>query len=205
MSSKPSLWKQLLGAGIGMGIALALYGAYRRVTPLVTGYLLPPGVTVESDIPQGVGFSIEADAGDERYARIGERARRIAERLEEEQTARGGNAWDGLVADAPSDEDDVPAIPMAFEEILPDAPSQTAGMLRAAAADRAESRSTGMREAAGSSATTHAASAEHAGAPRLPSSGRATMAFALLASLIGALCLDKRTRASLIRHFDSLH
>ena len=55
MDTNPSpLWKQLLGAIAGAGVALLLYGGYSRALPKLTAWLVVPQAQIEARQPAGV-------------------------------------------------------------------------------------------------------------------------------------------------------
>ena len=70
-----SIFKQLLGAGSGMAIALGMYGVYTLVAPPVKAYL----ATVITDESGGVSKFTEGERS-ERRAEIAARAKEIIER-----------------------------------------------------------------------------------------------------------------------------
>jgi len=75
-STRPSLWKQLLGAAIGGGLALALYAGYEVTQPRLTALLsLPP---IKSDEAVGVA---DKNMDKEEYERIAARTREIASKF----------------------------------------------------------------------------------------------------------------------------
>lgn len=213
-SAKPSLLKQLLGAVVGMTAALALYMAYKTAAPVVTAYILPPGVTDPSMIPQGVNTAAEMSDDSEKYQRIGARTREIAERL--------GAAAEESEAVAPAatieEEHEVAALPPAS----PVAPvvAQTADDLQRNAQERREAREftasltaapVPAKPAASAAPVAAAkkteskktvaavqADAMHGGAPNLPSSGRGTDMLALVAAFAATAAMHRKTRMQLL-------
>jgi hypothetical protein len=74
---QPPVWKQLMGAGVGMMVALGLYYGYKAAAPAVQAYLLPPGGITRSALQGETSF---ADKG---VAPQSEQARRVAARTRE--------------------------------------------------------------------------------------------------------------------------
>lgn len=102
----PSLLKQLLGASVGMLVALALYEGYGVVAPNVQGslaYLFPPGTREGNPPPEGVRLS-KQDAPEEMTIRAAARAQVVVERL---------------TAPATEDKDDpTPPLTQAVQEVV---------------------------------------------------------------------------------------
>jgi hypothetical protein len=173
MSASRSILKQLLGATVGMTVALALYSAYEAANPMVAAYLLPPGVTDGSEVSSDIRVNAALSEQSDKYQRIGARAREIAERL-------GDTAVEGTANAATMEEEVTPSV------IEP----ETFGDLQESAEDRREAREL----QASLFGETEDNSQLHSGAPKLPSSGRAMDVFAVLCALIAAAGLHPKVR-----------
>lgn len=76
---QPPLWKQLMGAGVGMMVALGLYKGYNVAAPHVQAYLVPPGGFTRSAIDGEAAFANkEVTQEDDAFARVGARVRQQA-------------------------------------------------------------------------------------------------------------------------------
>ncbi len=176
---KAPLWRQLVGAGAGMMVALALYNAYTFASPYAAPYLqasiayiYPPGTSVTSPPSGEVRFSDKSiSSSSPEFAKVGARARDIAKRL--------GPADDG----ASSAE--------AVHAAAPEESSSEAFVLEEASSSSQEMSSEAMEEESSSSAEVIAE--VHEGAPQLPSSG-VGMWLATFVALGGAVMMVPRTR-----------
>lgn len=78
----PPLWKQLMGAGVGMSLALTLYYGYKTAKPVVTAYLVPPGGITRSMVEGEVAASDKMLTEEEgALKRISNRTREFAQRM----------------------------------------------------------------------------------------------------------------------------
>ena len=80
MSSRPSALKQLLGAGGGALCALALYGAYVTVAPMVLGQVAPSG-SGAAPVPSVAVAASSSESPADKSERVAARAREIAASL----------------------------------------------------------------------------------------------------------------------------
>lgn len=89
MANSTPLWKQLLGAGVGSAVAVALYMGYQSTEPL-RAYLLPPGYQkAASSIGTGTGVRLATKELLEREKRLNARAAGVAERLQRYREGQG--------------------------------------------------------------------------------------------------------------------
>jgi len=69
------LWKQLLGAVAGAGVALLLYGGYTQVSPKLTAWIVAPQANINAEQPGGVRTNREVS--DYEYKRFVARSQEI--------------------------------------------------------------------------------------------------------------------------------
>lgn len=74
--SPPPLWKQLLGAALGGGLALGLYYGYDYGKPRLLAYVTVPAPTQSAPVRVA-----DTDQDADTYARISARAKEIAEKF----------------------------------------------------------------------------------------------------------------------------
>jgi len=104
------LWKQLVGAGVGSLVALALYGGYKFTSPHLGAFLTIPWVSPH-EAPSG---EVEAlDASEAAQERLAARAKQIAE----EFSTRKVHMADDTVTEP--EEDVPPVVPLGSEEQAP--------------------------------------------------------------------------------------
>ena len=186
---KPSLLKQLFGAGVGMMVALGLYMGYTATAPTVQpyfqaqlAYLFPPGTTAENP-PSGEARMAEKHFDKDKLIRISARAREISDRLS---------------ARVPADDVSVPhPSPLAQEIELPAEPEPPASVIEENRQQRIE-RVTEETLVPDEEPTVDASNdqreeitSSHAGAPNLPDSGVTLWMATLLAFLLALIFMPK--------------
>jgi hypothetical protein len=196
---QPPLWKQLMGAVVGMMVALALYHGYKFAAPTVQAYLVPPGGFTRSALMGETAFSDKQVSSQSDVAvRIGARTQESTQDMlaQNPQPALGAD----VTADQPVQEeaapvDNAPAAiaPLAYEP-------QAAVSTTHAAAESSSSLQTSSRytlralsDDTSSAVAIAAVDATHGGAPGLPSSGPGLW-LACLGAIAGAFAMSPKMR-----------
>ncbi|MEI8229577.1 MAG: hypothetical protein WCG83_00380 [Candidatus Peregrinibacteria bacterium] len=104
----PSLWKQLLGAGIGAGVALLLYGAYSTVTPHISAWLIAPQSQIVAQNPGGVATAT-VDMPVAQYERLAAKSKAVYQRLAAQDLSPAQN--DGQTVTVPGPLQTPPSFP----------------------------------------------------------------------------------------------
>lgn len=202
---KNQMVRQLLGAGAGMFIALALYSAYRTTSTAVRAYLVPPGADRTAFTGTfRVSDPAVMESGD-RIARIAARARANATQLRENQQQILASEQ---TQEADAERAEVMAEPVTEPEPMP-AAQEPGERVTEAARNAQENRNDRLTQRQIMDSTTHAASsaesdAEHAAAPVLPSSGIGLWVAGFMALTI-TLCGTRKGRMLLAPQQKRVH
>ncbi len=194
------LWKQLLGAGVGMLVALALYNAYEFATPRVQAYIFPPG-TSQGNPPSGqVTVSDKTlPKKENHFTRIAARAQEIAKRLTTPEPSAAPEAMNVEESAAPVEEEKpaAPAEQTLAERVQArlearlqpvDDPDAVQNVTQEAAKGAHAAPSATKKE---ESVMAEVGDAAHAGAPKLPSSGITLWLAALMALGASTMMMPK--------------
>lgn len=101
--TSPPLWKQLMGAGAGALVALAIYGVYEGVSPSIEAYLVPKETLYKETLANTRKVPPQTQA---RFDRIAKKTRAMVERFESE---RDLDALEKELADIATKRDTEPA------------------------------------------------------------------------------------------------
>lgn len=181
MSNRPALWKQLLGAGLGGAVAIALYYGVESGIPRVTAYVS----TFTGSEEEPVRFARKEDPGE--FDRIAKRTKQIAQQYTKKRIM-------GATSEEIEDEDsnsDAQTVEERRKERL-----RKASPVRQEAAPQPQTivqAPTPVPVAAPAPAPEPKESV-HEGAPNLPSSGVAEW-LAVIVALIGTAAWRIRKRA----------
>ena len=188
-TDQPSLAKQLLGAAVGMLIALGVYQSYEVASPHLEAYLFPPGTSIDS--PPAPAARIAGKLDPAVVNRVALRAQSLTEHL--------SPGW--------MDAHPAPLDPSLVQPVSSSSLSQSVATLStssvASSADTESSvaepmaatfSSVSVEEESSASSSAHTSlhakvTAMHEGAPKLPSSGISLWLAVALALGASAMCV----------------
>lgn len=99
MDSRPPLWKQLLGAVLGAGVALLLYEGYSVASPVLTAWVVAPQSQIRAEHPGAV--RVNEQVGEYSFNRMAARAKEIYQRFAAEQAPKAAITRQGIEVTQP--------------------------------------------------------------------------------------------------------